>query len=256
MALLGDWRWRRPIKQRFVPPEDWQRVEATLPILAGMLPEERLTLREHAQLFLREKSIVAVQGLELTEPQRLGLALQACLPILEMGLDWYDGWYTVIVYPGEFISRHEVEDDLGLVHSFEEARSGESWSHGPVILSWEDITQSGQCEGYNVIIHELAHKLDMLNGDPNGFPPLDRSMSAEEWSAAFQQAFDDMNARLENGEETAIDPYAAEEPGEFFAVTSEYFFELPHLLREEYPEVYRQLAQFYRQDPARRLPPR
>lgn len=256
MSLISDWQRRRILKQGYVSADEWREAEATLPILEGMLPEERLKLRELATLFLHKKAIETVQELELSPPQRLALALQACLPVLELGIDWYDGWHSVIIYPDEFVSRHEVEDEAGLVHHVEEARSGESWSHGPVILSWEDIAHSGQCEGYNVVIHELAHKLDMQNGDPNGYPPLHPAMLPEEWNEAFQQAFDDLNARLDNGEETAIDPYAAEEPGEFFAVVSEYFFELPHLLRAEYPEVYRQLSLFYRQDPARRLPPR
>jgi len=105
------------------------------------------------------------------------------------------------------------------------------------------------------VIHELAHKLDMLNGDANGLPPLHSGMHVEEWASAMQQAYDDLNRQLDANpdSETAIDPYAAENPAEFFAVTSEYFFSAPDLLHQAYPQVYRQLSLFYRQDPLARL---
>jgi Mlc titration factor MtfA (ptsG expression regulator) len=130
---------------------------------------------------------------------------------------------------------------------------GESWQRGPVILSASDATRSGECDGVNVVIHELVHKLDMLNGEPNGFPPLHPGMSVADWSRAFGEAYQDFCDRVDNGEDTAIDPYGAESPGEFFAVLSEAFFEIPHTVRGVYPDIYRQLAAFYRQDPARRM---
>ena len=115
------------------------------------------------------------------------------------------------------------------------------------MLSWEDVAASGRLEGYNVVIHEMAHKLDMLNGDANGFPPLHADMDSATWYRVFSEAFEDLDARVEAGEETEIDEYAAEEPGEFFAVTSEYFFEAPDVLGECYPKVYAELRAFYRQ---------
>ena len=131
--------------------------------------------------------------------------------------------------------------------------SGESWLAGPVILSWEDAELRGGRTGYNVVLHEFAHKLDMLNGDANGFPPLHAGMDRAGWSAAFSAAYEDLRGRVERKEPTGIDPYAAEHPSEFFAVVSEAFFEKPDAVRGEYGEIYRQLAAFYRQDPAARL---
>jgi Mlc titration factor MtfA (ptsG expression regulator) len=125
-----------------------------------------------------------------------------------------------------------------------------------VILSWADVENAGDADGVNVVIHEFAHKLDMLNGDANGFPPLHSGMSREAWGRAFTEAFKDLCRRVEAGEDTDIDPYAAEAPGEFFAVVSEAFFEMPDIVRETYPAVYAQLAEFYRQDPASRELPR
>lgn len=132
--------------------------------------------------------------------------------------------------------------------------TGESWLAGPVVLSWADAEMRGDEHGYNVVIHEFAHKLDMLNGEANGFPPLHAGMDRGAWSRDFSAAYEDCRARLERGEPARIDPYAAESPAEFFAVLSEVFFEIPDAVLAEYPGVYRQLAAFYRQDPAARLP--
>ena len=132
--------------------------------------------------------------------------------------------------------------------------TGESWLEGPVILSWEDAGSGGDGSGYNVVIHEFAHKLDMLNGDANGYPPLHAGMNRGRWAQAFGAAYEDFRERVERREASAIDPYAAENPAEFFAVLSEAFFETPRAVLGEYAEVYRQLVAFYRQDPAARLP--
>ncbi len=146
-------------------------------------------------------------------------------------------------------------DPSGVVHEWEGEHSGEAWLQGPVILAWPGVQASGQWDGYNLMIHELAHKLDMLNGDANGLPPLHSNMAVQAWAKAMQSAFDQMNAELDANPdaETAIDPYAAEDPAEFFAVTSEYFFSAPDLLNQAFPAVYAQLALFYRQDPLARL---
>ena len=135
------------------------------------------------------------------------------------------------------------------MHEFDDQVAGEAWEGGPVLLSWFDRPEAA--DGMNVVIHEFAHKLDMLNGPPDGLPPLHEGMKRQAWIDAFEPAYADFCARVDDGEETWIDPYAAEHPAEFFAVTSEVFFEAPDLLRHEYPAVYEQLRQFYRQDPLR-----
>ena len=127
--------------------------------------------------------------------------------------------------------------------------SGEAWEGGPVVLSLQDVAWSGLCDGYNVVIHEFAHKLDMANGTANGLPRLHSGMRTEEWGGAFVPAYEDFCRRVDAGEETAIDPYAAENPAEFFAVLTEYFFELPEVLHAAYPAVFNQMRQFFRQDP-------
>jgi Mlc titration factor MtfA (ptsG expression regulator) len=159
----------------------------------------------------------------------------------------------IIVYPDEFVAEYEFTDDDGVVHAVREPMTGESWLGGPLILSWADADGAGQGTGYNVVIHEFAHKIDMLNGDANGFPPLHADMDRGAWAQAFTAAYDDFCTAVGRGEPTVIDTYASEHPSEFFAVMSEAFFELPLLVQGRYPDVYRQLSRFYRQDPAARV---
>jgi Mlc titration factor MtfA (ptsG expression regulator) len=254
---LTDW-WRNRTLQRLraeVEPRLWDRLWQRLPLLGGLDAEESSRLRDLALLFLHDKAIEEAQGIRLDSAMRLTIALQACLPALKLGLDWYGGWYAVIVYPDEFVPEREWVDEDGIVWVAEEAKSGEAWEQGPVILSWADVRAGGVRDGYNVVIHELAHKLDMRDGAANGHPPLHRHMSDQRWAQIFTRAYEDMVERVDGGEDTPIDPYGTESPAEFFAVVSEAFFELPHLLEAEYPEVYGQLRDFYRQDPRRRLAP-
>ena len=218
-----------------------------MPFLGLLEDGERRRLRELALCFLGEKALYGGRGLTLSDDACLAIALQACLPVLNLGLEYYAGWVEVIVYPGEFVVPRSVEDEDGVVHEYDDVISGEAWEGGPVVLSWP---QEGDSEaGINVVIHEFVHKLDMLNGIANGLPPLHADMSVAAWTRDFSAAFDDFVERLDAGEEPPLDPYAAEHPAEFFAVASEAFFVDPARLLEAYPAVYRQLARFYRRDP-------
>jgi Mlc titration factor MtfA (ptsG expression regulator) len=251
--MLREWRRRRTLRKYQIVDSVWHSAWDALPLLHRLDSDERRRLRELALLFLHEKNIEPAGDLALDDTMRVTLALQACLPILNLGLDWYDGWHAVILYPGEFIPHIEWTDEAGVVHEDDEIRSGEAWLHGPVVLSWEDVCQSGRGDGYNVVIHELAHKLDALDGAANGMPPLHSDMSASRWTQAFTMAFEDLTGRVARGEEPYVDPYAAEAPEEFLAVMSEYFFELPQELRAHYPDVYQELQAFYKQDPSNEL---
>ena len=256
-ATGGD---RNPEMFRFLKPSRpavtdavWRTMRRSLPIVATLAEPDAERLRVLTDSFLRTKSLEGAGGFELDEGARVMVAAQACIPILALGIEAYTGWRSVIVYPGGFLSRGTWVDETGVEHEWEEPRSGETGVGGPVVLSWEDVAASGRLEGYNVVIHEMAHKLDMLNGDANGFPPMHREMDGMAWYRVFSEAFEDLGTRVEAGEETGIDEYAAEGPDEFFAVASEYFFELPEVLDECYPKVYAELRAFYRQDPLDRI---
>lgn len=250
------WRRRRILARHPLDPATWSAVRQRLPLLDGLSEAEEQRLRERAVLFLHGKRLSALPGVELDAADRLALAVQAELPLLHLAeLNWYQGFHEIVLYPDDFVSPQRHRDASGVVHEWDGEHSGEAWQQGPVILAWPGVQASGGWDGYNLVIHELAHKLDMLTGDANGLPPLHRSMRIDDWADAMQGAYDRLNAELDANPhaETAIDPYAAENPAEFFAVTSEYFFSAPDLLAEAFPRVYAQLMLFYRQDPLTRL---
>lgn len=256
MWSLRAWRRLRTLARYPIDAQLWQAVRQRLPVLDGITAEEDHWLREACVLFLHAKHLTCLPGVELDDEQRLLLAAQAQLPLLHLGdLDWYQGFHEIILYPDDFKSPQRHRDASGVEHVYDGEHSGEAWQQGPVILAMDGVLAGGGWEAYNLVIHELAHKLDMLNGDANGLPPLHHGMHVGDWSAAMQSAYDDLNRQLDANPdaETAIDPYAAENPAEFFAVTSEYFFSGPDLLQQAYPQVYQQLVQFYRQDPLARL---
>ena len=230
----------------------WREAIAEFPVFDRLSEPEAARLRTLAEKFVRRKSIEGAQGLAIEPWMEAEIAAQACLPVLGLDLDYYRGWRSLIVYPGGFLVRHSYEDEDGVVHEVCEERIGEAWETGPVILSWEDIDASrrgGGDEGFNVVIHELAHKLDALTGSANGRPPLHREMDPAAWSSVFADAYERLCRCVDQGDPPPIDAYAAESPAEFFAVTSEYFFTLPAELRSAFPAVHEQLARFYRQDP-------
>ena len=229
------------------------RAAIALPVFDGLSTVEIARLRELAGKLLADKSFTGAGGAEVDTAMATVIAAFAALPVLNLGYAFYEGWKEIVVYPGEFIHEGDQMDETGVVHHIRHARSGESWDGGPMVLSWQDVEHSGSGEGYNVVIHEFAHKLDMRNGSANGRPPLHSGMRPEDWAHDFQTAYDDFCRRVDGGEETLIDPYAAESPAEFFAVLSEYFFEAPDVLHEIYPAVYGQLQRFYLQDPLTRL---
>ena len=253
MGWFAQWRRSRILKRAALDPAVWQETVDRYSFISVLTQSEQARLRELVILFLHDKAIHGAGGLVLRDEMRMAIAAQACMLILNLGLDYYRNWSEVIVYPDEFVAEYEYMDEDGVVHRVREPMTGESWLRGPVIVSWADTQEAGRGAGYNVVIHEFAHKLDMLNGDANGFPPLHADMSRETWSGVFSAAYRDFCGRVERGEETPIDPYAADDPAEFYAVASEAFFETPCELQASYAGVYRQLALFYRQDPASRL---
>jgi Mlc titration factor MtfA (ptsG expression regulator) len=259
--VFRTWRRKRLLSRVRVPADLWDRVVARLPFLAGLSADETARLRELAILFLHEKELTGAGGLELTDEIRLAVALQACLPILNLGIDFYAGWVGVVVYPTEFKVRRQEVDDDGVMHEWDDELSGEAWPGGPVLLSWEDVElgaaspEEGGEAGYNVVIHEFAHKIDMIKGEADGFPTPHADMDAAAWHRTLEAAYAKFTGMVDREKETLLDPYAAEHPAEFFAVASETFFTDPHALKEELPGMYEQLKRFYRQDPAARLPP-
>lgn len=246
------WRRKRILASAAIPEALWREALEALPFLAVYTEAELARLRERVVLFLSEKSIVGARGFAVTPLMRVMIAIQACVLTLNLDPGLYDGWENVVVYPDEFVTGLEYEDEAGVVHRRNEPLAGEAMPGGPVALSWPDVEGDWSATGMNLVIHEFAHKIDMRSGEANGCPPLPPEMSARKWQKTMLAAYEHFQARVQDGEETAIDPYAADSPAEFFAVLSEVFFAEPTLLQGEYPSVYQLFTWFYRQDPASR----
>ena len=245
------WRWRmhRILKRNLIPHHIWQSVTKSMLVLSGLDAVQMAQLREMAAWFLDQKSITGAQGLNVTLAMRVTIAAQACLLILKLGVEYFDGWVEVILYRGAFRVNHTQMDSIGVIHNEANVLTGESWLRGPVILSWDDVERDAyNCKaGHNVVLHEFAHKLDSLNGAMNGMPPLHHGMSQKRWSDVFCKAYNKLCLQIETGESIYINEYAATSPAEFYAVLSEYFFTAPDILNKYFPDVYEQLTLFYQQ---------
>jgi MtfA peptidase len=260
-----------------IPDELWSLAVDRLPFLAHLHAQDRSRLRALAGELLGNKEMAGAAGLELNAAMQVMIAVQASLPILNLGLEWYRGWSSIVVYPDEFLVPRSVTDEAGVVHEYTEPISGEAWDRGPLVLSWADaqrnVTDTGAA--YAVVIHEFAHKIDLLDGDADGVPPfsadLHPDLNRARWTDVLDETYGRFNAELELiGAELPtgvdpdsaqadryyahlpFDPYAAQDPAEFFAVSSEGFFVDPDRVRQAFPEWYALLSAFYRQDPLHR----
>lgn len=249
--MLDWWRNRR-LRRARPDARALDQVVAAFPVLERLDDDQRQLLYERVTEILADKSFQAAGGLALKPSDVLAVAALAALPILYLGTDWYRQFHTFILYPGEFQAEFEEVDDDGLIHSGVEPRLGEAWAHGPVVLGLEEVKRSGHGEGFNVVVHELAHQIDQLNGDMDGFPPLHEDMDAEQWASIFSQAFERLCEEVDNDLPPSLDPYAAESPAEFFAVASELYFDIPDWLSEHQPDLYQQLAAFYQKNTTNR----
>lgn len=253
---LQRWWTQRLLHRHRIALPVWRQVLDASPLLARLDKQEQHRLRELASLFLERKVVVGAQGFTLDETARALIAAQACLLILNLGLDWYEGWREIIVYPDAFIAPQRERDAAGVVHEGNRGLSGEAWGRGPVILAWTDIDPSRHNHrhpGSNVVLHEFAHKLDFLDGAANGIPPLHPGNTQQQWASDFTRAYAALGQHNGHGA-AAIDPYALTSPAEFFAVVTELFFEAPQRLQHPYPAIYDELRRFYLQDPIRRQP--
>ena len=256
---MFDWfrrrRRERVLRDAAIPQELWDEARAALPFLAPFDADELARLRALAVLFLDDKAIVGARGHVVTPVQRVVIAIEACVLVLNLDLAWFDDFENIIVYPDEFTPGWEYEDEAGVVHTQEGPLAGEAMPRGPVILSWPDVAASADWDvaGMNLVIHEFAHKMDMRSGEANGCPPLPPDIPQKLWVAKLGAAYEHFSARVRLGRHTHIDPYAAEHPAEFFAVLAEVFFADPWCLRREYRGVYELYVRFFRQDPAARL---
>jgi Mlc titration factor MtfA (ptsG expression regulator) len=245
--------WLARLRDRLKPvpriaDEHWRALMESSALFARVSAAERTQLRALSERFLARKTFSAAADHVLNDEQCLAIAALACLPVLHLGFDWLAGWREVIVYPGEFrVKREHHDEHSGVVTEGEDDLIGEAWERGPLILSWADVaTDLAQpFDGFNVVVHEIAHKLDMLDGALNGVPRLPAHIARRDWIGAMQPAYDALVRAVERGRDTLIDPYAAENVDEYFAVVSELHFSDPALLHRAAPAVAALLARLY-----------
>ena len=243
---------RRPLP---VDPDAWRRVLARLPFLARLGEEDALRLRERVAEFLSRKTFTGTHGLEPDDDMRLTIAAQACLPVLHLGLAAYDDFVEIVVYPSAFAVHRRVTDDDGLVHEFDDVLAGEAMDGGPVVLSWEDSGGADAPVDANVVIHEFIHKIDLADGEADGCPPLPAGRR-DAWLDTLHAAYDRFCDALQDVEDAIppdvdpeseaadhwyaalpLDPYAATDEAEFFAVAAEVHFVDPDRLRTAFPDL-------------------
>ncbi|MDH4060803.1 MAG: zinc-dependent peptidase [Aquincola sp.] len=249
-------REARALRRHAIPDELWQATLDRLPFIALRPAMELERLRRMASLFLSRKEFSGARGFVVDDGIALAVAVQACLPVLELGLRCYDAFVGIVMHADVVVARREVTDEDGIVHRYDEELAGEAMDGGPLMLSWADVLPDsdrdadGAAQAYNVVIHEFAHVLDMRDGVADGVPLLSDATARLAWLDVLMPAYDAFCERVVCGHDTVLDPYAAEAPDEFFAVASEAFFVTSRALKDEQPALYRLLGSYYRQDPA------
>lgn len=236
-------------------PQAWRRIlRRRFPLLQRLPTDLQLRLKQEMQVFLAEKPIIGCGGLEVSDEMRVTIAAQACLPLLGARRGYYPQLKQILLYPGAFVvdRLHQAPGLAEVQMEQRRALAGESWVQGQVLLSWQDVLAGAMdpSDGRNVVIHEFAHQLDQAKGYANGAPLLGSTAAYRRWSRVMQNEFDALRQRLAWGEQDGlIDAYGATDPAEFFAVTSELFFERPGELAQAHPALYGQLSSFYKLNP-------
>lgn len=247
-------RRRKILAQRF--PEEWHGIlRRNLPFYACLDAEERSALRDGLRIFIAEKSWEGCGGLEMTDEIRVTIAAQACLLLLGLDGVEFDTVKTILVYPAEFFARRRDAAEDGIVRDDDGGRLGEAWYRGPVVLSWADARRGARnpFDGVNVVFHEFAHQLDMADGVVNGTPPLESHAAVRRWQEVMTTEYDRLVARSRRGRATLLDHYGAQDPGEFFAVCTECFFERSGAFELRHRDLYALLRDYFGQDPAERI---
>ena len=244
---------RREQLRRMPTPEHWHSILKTnVPFLRFLPQNLRIELFQRMNIFLAEKTFTGSQGLEITEEMRVTVAAQACLILLNKSIETYPGLHTIVMYPSSFRSQQQKTIEHGITYEHSQARIGESWTRGHVILSWKHSRRGGRNfrDGHNVVIHEFAHQLDQADGRADGIP--DALPKVEQWIRVFQKNYRAIAEQYKKpGKKPLLRKYGLTNAAEFFSVSSELFFEKPRSFRRNYPDLYDELKRFYKLDPYR-----
>jgi Mlc titration factor MtfA (ptsG expression regulator) len=248
-------RRRARSRAREFPPRWNEYLARNVPYVSRLVEADRAELRGHIQVFLDEKRFEGCAGLEITDEIRVTVAAQACVLLLHRRTDYYPQLDSILIYPSTFVVPEGGRMPGGMVMAGPQARLGESWVRGAVVLAWDNVLAGAADihDGHNVVLHEFAHQLDQESGGGDGAPALPRRSAYVAWARVLGHEYDQLVRQAERRHRTLIDQYGATNPAEFFAVVTETFFEKPHELRARHAELYQQMQEFYLQDPAGRL---
>ena len=254
LALAGPplarlWRRQRIVRRPF--PAAWRAIiRRQVPRARDLPAAHQVQLRRHVQVLLAEVPFIGCAGLVVDDEVRVTIAAQAAFLLLGRGGS-FGNLREVLVYPGLFVVPRAEAGAGGVVHESRDVLAGQSWQRGQVVVAWDAVRQGAADphDGANVVIHEFAHQLDQDAGVANGAPYVGRAAVQQAWARTMRAEFSALHARLATSQPELIDPYAATHPAEFFAVTSELFFERPDALSAARPALYEQLRRCYRVDP-------
>ena len=247
------WGWlRRRRSATALPDALWDATLARYPFLAQRSADERDRLRALSARFLADKEFHGAGGLAITDEIALAIAAQAVLPVLHLGLSWYDDFVTVVVHPDEVVARRTEVDDDGIVHDWDEVLAGETMEGGPVMVNWRDVATAGSAaeSGFNVVIHEFVHKIDLRDGTADGCPPMPSREARTRWLAVLQAEYERFREQVViaerfGGDPPWLDSYGAEAVDEFFAVACEGYFGYRERFTREFPELTKLFDGFY-----------
>ncbi|QDU35788.1 Protein MtfA [Maioricimonas rarisocia] len=253
--MFGWWRrWRRTRILQDPFPDDWEAIlERSFPHQDRLSANEQTRLRERIQIFVAEKHWEGCRGLTMTDEIRVLVAAHACLLTLGLSDDVLNRVLSILVYPTAYVAKEIRQTGPGVIVHGRQLRSGEAWYRGPVILSWEDIEAGThrRTRGRNLVMHEFAHQLDMLNGGTvDGTPPLADAALRERWDDVMERAYRQLQEDCHRYGRNVLDCYGTTNRAEFFAVATEAFFESPRRLLRQDGALYGVLSAYYLQDPA------
>lgn len=234
-------------------PEEWRTILTTNCIFYNRLPvAQKASLEDIVKVIVGEKNWEGCKGLGMTQEIKVSIAAQASRLILAIKHDYFSNVESILVYPYNYMAIEKVTGPDNAVNLVPNVRLGEAWSQGPVILSWPEVLAGGRNEldGRNVVYHEFAHKLDYNNGSADGVPRLQDQDLYDRWSSVMSSEFDTLVEESREGQVRLLNAYGATNPAEFFAVSTECFFEQSQAMRHVYPDLYRVLSDYYKQDPA------
>lgn len=239
---------RHALQQPF--PDTWLEIlKKNLPPYGKFSADQQKALQQDMKIFLTEKTFEGCGGLVLTDEIRVTIAAQACLLLLGRKDNGYRKLRSILVYPSAYVTGGKSlfgnDLDTGSV------RLGESWGHGTVVLSWNDVKQGAFNfrDGHNVTMHEFAHQLDQEDGSADGAPILEERSAYSEWARVFSAEFNVLRQKTGKRKPSIFRAYGATNPAEFFAVATEVFFEKPRQFQKKHPELFQEMKEYYKVDP-------